>query len=289
MPKARLSVVILTKNAQDRIRDCLESVKWADEIVIVDGYSSDSTLEICKEYTNKIIQSEFKGFADERNLGIDNATGDWILQLDADEIVTEPLREAIEKILALSASPVKDGHQPKSTAFPDGVKYVCYKFRRKNYFLGCPMRYGGWYHYSAHFFRKGRARYEGLVHERLKFIPLDSKHLTEFTGEQGRLEAEVEHRPFDSIAQFISRQNRYTDYEAKDMLSEKGKISERQVKYNLYIKPLKLFWKLYIKKQGFRDGMLGFIFSAMNSFVHFLRWAKYWELTYGKRSEQGNM
>lgn len=256
MERARLSVVILTKNAEDCVRACLESVKWADEIVIVDGYSTDSTTEICGEYTDRIIKSEFKGFAEERNLGIDNSTGGWILQLDADEVVTPGLKEAICRILA---SP--------------GL-YAGYKFRRKNYFLGHPMRYGGWYHYSAHFFKKGFARYEGLVHERLK---LD--------GRQGTIEAEVEHRPFKSMAQFISRQNRYTDYEARDIVTAKGVLDKRTVIGNLYFKPVKLFWKLYIKKQGFREGKYGLIFSIMYSFVHLLKWAKYWELTYGKKTK----
>jgi len=255
MQRARLSAVILTKNAEDCVRDCLESVKWADEIIIVDGYSTDSTVDICRKYTDRIIKSEFKGFANERNLGIDNSTGDWILQLDADEVVTAALREAIGRILE-SPGP-----------------YAGYKFRRKNYFLGHPMRYGGWYHYSAHFFKKGSAGYEGLVHERLKL-----------NGEQGTIEAEVEHRPFQSMSQFISRQNRYTDYEAKDILAEKGILDKRTVLGNLYFKPTRLFWKLYIKKQGFREGKYGLIFSIMYSFVHFLKWAKYWELTYGKKT-----
>ena len=254
MPNLRLSVVILTRNAEDSVRACLESVKWADEIIIVDGYSTDGTLDICKGYTDKIILSEFKGFAEERNKGIDKAAGDWILQLDADEVVTPALAEALKE----------------SMASPE--QYAGYKFRRKNFFLGHPMRYGGWYHYSAHFFKKGSGRYEGLIHERLK---LD--------GKQGAIEAEIEHRPFSSVAQFISRQNRYTGYEARDILNEKGVLSKRAVMGNLYLKPVKLFWKFYIRKQGFREGMVGFIFSALFSYVHFMKWAKYWELTYGQK------
>lgn len=256
MPREKLSVVILTKNAEDCVRSCLDSVTWVDEIVVIDAHSSDATVAICREYTDKIIESDFKGFAEERNLGIDNSSGDWILQLDADEIVTAGLKEAIGRVLDSSG------------------ECVSYKFRRKNYFLGHPMRYGGWYHYSAHFFKRGFARYEGLVHERLKV-----------NGRQGMIEAEVEHRPFKSMAQFMSRQNRYTGYEARDLLAEKGILDERIVFKNLYIKPMKLFWKMYVKKQGFREGRYGLIFSLMYSFVHVLKWAKYWELTYGKEEK----
>lgn len=253
MQNPRLSVVILTKDARDSVGACLESVAWADEIVIIDGFSSDGTLDICRKYTDRIIQSEFEGFANERNKGIDNSTGDWILQLDADEVVTPALAEALKKAMAS----------------PGGC--VGYKFRRKNFFLGHPMRYGGWYHYSAHFFKRGSGRYEGLIHERLK---LD--------GPQGVIEEEIEHRPFSSITQFIARQNRYTGYEAQDILNEKGVVDKKVVLGNLRVKPIKLFWKLYVKKQGFREGRIGLVFSLLYSYVHFMKWAKYWELAYGK-------
>jgi glycosyltransferase involved in cell wall biosynthesis len=255
MQGQRLSVVILTKNAQDCVGACLESVKWADEIVVIDGFSTDNTPEICKKYTDKVIPSEFRGFALERNKGIDNSSGDWILQLDADEVVTPQLASALKE------------------AMVSGSGAVGYKFRRKNYFLGHAMRYGGWYHYSAHFFKKGCGRYEGLIHERLKL-----------TGPQGVIEAEIEHRPFKSMEQFLERQNRYTGYEARDMLNEKGVLPLKVVLYNLKVKPLKLFWKLYIKKQGFREGRIGFIFCVMFAYVHFMKWAKYWELTYGEKA-----
>ncbi len=257
MPRETLSVVVLTKNAEEDIKDCLESAKWADEIVIIDGFSSDSTLGICKSYTTKIIQSEFKSFANERNLGIDNAAGDWILQLDADETVTPRLRDEILNTLNLSSP------------------YVGYKFRRRNYFLGHPMRYGGWYHYSAHFFKRGFGRYEGLVHERLRL-----------NGRQGIIEAEVEHKPFKSIAQFIARQNRYTDYEALEILNSRGILNKRAVLYQMYFKPLKLFWKFYIKKQGFREGFYGLLFSLLYSWINFLKWAKYTELIQRRENKE---
>ncbi len=256
MLKARLSVVILTKDSQDYIKDCLESLKFADEIVVVDDSSSDRTVEICKGYTDKVVVDSVEGFANKRNLGADKAAGDWILQIDSDERVTPCLASAI-------------GERINS-----GKDIAGYKFRRKNYFLGHYMRYGGWYHYSANLYRKGRARYEGLVHERLV---LD--------GPQGKIEEATEHRPFSSISQFMERQNSYTAYEARDILNEQGVVPEKTVMYNLTWKPVKLFLKLYLKKQGFREGMTGFIFSALYSYVHFIKWAKYWELAYGQKAK----
>ncbi len=255
MSKAKISAVVLTKNSEGEIGRCLESLKFADEIIVIDDCSNDGTTGICEKYAAKIIQSGIEGFANKRNLGIDNAAGDWILQLDADEVVTPALADAITKVANSSAA------------------YAGMKFRRKNYFLGHFMRYGGWYHYSANLFKKGFGRYEGLVHERLKL-----------NGPQGIIEAATEHRPFKSVSQFIERQNVYTAYEARDILAEKGVLPERHIIYNLKIKPLKLFFKFYVKKQGFREGIYGLVFSAMYSFIHFLKWAKYWELTYGKKT-----
>lgn len=247
--RQRLSVVILTKNAQDKIKNCLESVKWADEIVIVDGLSTDRTLDICRRYTDKIIQSNFEGFGKERNKGAEAATGQWILELDADEVVTEAFRKKVTEILS---SP---------------EEFVGYKFRRKNFFLGHFMRFSGWYHYSFHFFRKGFARYEGLLHEKLLL-----------NGKQGIIEEEIEHYPFDSISEFIKRQNRYTSITSGELFEKFANLPTRTIIYNLILKPFKLFWKFFIKKQGFRDGMHGFVFSILFAWVHFLNWAKYWEL-----------
>ncbi|MBN1405963.1 MAG: glycosyltransferase family 2 protein, partial [Candidatus Omnitrophica bacterium] len=195
----KLSVVVLTKDCEADIANCLESVKWADEIIIIDGYSTDKTLDICRKYTNKIIQHKHEGdFAQERNIGIDNSTGDWVLQLDSDEIVTESLKKDIEQVLS-------DKEEP----------YAAYKFRRKNFFLGHFMRWGGWYHYSLHFLRKGKARYKGNIHEKMLV-----------DGTIGKLEGAVEHYPFKSISQFVDRHNKYSDYEAKKILEEQGILSD---------------------------------------------------------------
>lgn len=247
--RAALSAVILTKNEETRIERCLKSIGWADEIIVVDGESTDRTVEICRSYGAKVISHLFSGdFGQERNIGNDAATKDWILQLDADDAVSAPLREQIEKILR------------------EGSCFDAYKFRRKNWFLGHPMRFGGWYHYYPHLFRKGRARFEGRVH-----------HLLRCDGPMGVLEAALEHRPFSSLEQFVSRHNRYTAIEAQEMLEQQGKLPADQVRYQISRRPLKLFWKLYVKKQGWREGWYGLIFSLLYAWVHFLKWAKYWE------------
>lgn len=251
MPPSTFSIVIICKNEEDKIGRCLESVRWADEIVVVDGFSTDGTVEICKNYGARVIQHQFAGdFGQERNIGIDNCSGGWILQLDADDVVTQGFRDKLTEILQT------------------GTEFAAYKFLRKNFFLGHLMRYGGWYHYSLHLFKRGFARYKGRVHHELIV-----------DGKIGILNAEVEHHPFQNLTQFIARQNRYTTLEAKELVQLQGKIDEKQIQYNLRVKPIKLFWKFYIKKKGFREGMHGLIFSILFAWVHFLKWAKYWQFS----------
>ncbi|MBI3088501.1 MAG: glycosyltransferase [Candidatus Omnitrophica bacterium] len=249
-PRQRLSAVILTKNEEARVARCLESIRWADEIIVVDGLSTDRTAEICRRYGARVIPHPFSGdFGLERNVGNDMASGEWILQLDADDVVSPSLRADIERILR------------------DGSPHAAYKFRRKSWFLGHAMRHGGWYHYYPHLFRRGQAHFEGRVH-----------HLLRTEGPMGALEGVLEHYPFDRIEQFVARHNRYTAIEAQEMLEKDGLLDARLVRYHLTRRPLKLFWKIYVKKQGFREGWHGLVFSILYAWVHFLKWAKYWEL-----------
>lgn len=252
MSKVTLSIVIITKNEEDKIARCLENVKWADEIIIVDDMSTDRTVEICSSFGVKVIRNESKGnFDNQRNIGIDNSSSDWILQMDADEVITDKVKEEIFKVLK------------------NPGKFVAYKFKRKNFFLGHFMEYGGWYGYMTKLFKKNCARYIGKsVHETLRV-----------DGRVGMIDADIEHYPFASIGQLIERANSYASVEAKVMLDEKGILSKKNIRYNLTIRPLKLFWKSYVKRRGFKDGMYGLIYALLNSWGYFLRWAKYWEQT----------
>jgi len=252
--RKKLTALLIVKNEEKRIRGCLDSVRWADEIVVVDGFSRDRTVEICNEYGAKIIEHEFEGGFDiDCNLGIDNSSGDWILKLDADEVVTDSLKEDIQRVLE------------------DDKGYSAFKFHRKNFFLGHFMRYGGWYHYSLHFFKKGKARYKGRVHETLIV-----------DGKIGQIEGDCEHYPFSSLTEFIDRHNRYSNIEAQRILDEQGILNTKTINYNLKIKPLKRFWKFYVKKKGFLEGLYGLVFSILFAWVHFLNWAKYWEMVKDK-------
>lgn len=253
--RRKFSVVIIAKDEEDKIRNCLESIKWVDEIVVVDGLSTDRTVDICEEYGAKVVRHKFEGdFGQERNIGVENSSGDWILQLDADEVVTEGFRKKMMEILALKED-----------------KFVSYKFKRKNFFMSRFMRYGGWYHHSHHMFKKGFAHYDGRVHHQLIV-----------DGETGLLDEDIEHNPFQSFFQLLERQNRYTTIEARELVDTRGKVDEKEIWYNVRTRPRKLFWKFYVKKKGYREGMHGFLFSVFFAWVHFIKWAKYWEMVRDK-------
>ena len=242
----------MTKNCEDLVEGTLKSVAgWVDEIVVLDGFSSDRTVEVCRRYTDKVFQNRWDGyrFCTERNLGTSKVSSDWCLHIDPDERATPEFREALLKLLQ---------KKPAENAF---------EFRKKNNFLGHFMRHGGWYHYSLHLFRRNKASYEGVIHETLKV-----------EGAVGKLEAAVEHYPFTSVSQFVNRHNGYSTREALANLEERGVLPEKEILFNLKKKPLKRFFKFYIRKQGFLDGAHGLIFSVLFAWVHFINWAKYWEL-----------
>ena len=198
--RARLSVVILTKNEERRIARCLESVRWVDEVIVVDGMSTDRTVEICRDFGARVISHPFEGsFAQERNLGMEQAAGEWVLQIDADDVVTPEFRAGVERLLTTP--------QP----------HDAFKFRRKSYLMGRFMRYGGWYHYLPNLVRRDAVRYVGDVHER----PV-------VTGSIGILDADIEHHPCEALASFISRHNRYTSIQAQELIRQ-GPCSSRRI------------------------------------------------------------
>ena len=194
-----------------------------------------------------------RDFGLERNIGNDNCTGDWIVQLDADEVVSQNFKDKMKDILT------------------NGSEYASYKFMRKNFFMGYFMRYGGWYHHSHHMFRRGKAKYDGKVHHQLLV-----------DGKTDILKIDVEHYPFQRFSQIITRQNRYTTIEAKELVDTRGSVMDKEAIDFLMVKPFKLFRKFYIKKQGYRMGFRGFMFSFIFAWVHFIKWAKYWEIVSGE-------
>lgn len=251
--KETISAVIMTRNCEDLVEGTLKSVKdWVDEIVVIDGFSTDRTPEICRSYGAKVVQNRWDGtrFSTERNLGIDHATKDWCLHIDPDERATPEFRDAVVQMLSQNPP----------------VKHSAFEFRKRNFFLGHAMRYGGWFHYSLHLFRRTKARYEGIIHESLKV-----------DGTVGKIHAPVNHYPYPTIRQFVPRHNWYSSLEANMVVEKNPDLTDREIERQIKRMPLKRFFKFYVKKAGFLEGRTGLIFSVLYAWVHFINWAKCWE------------
>ena len=251
MRASKITAAIITKNEEKNIKGCIDSVKgWADEIVVVDGYSEDKTAEIARALGVKVVEHRFEGnFAKERNMAMESATSDWVLHIDADDRVTQDFKNMVDAVID------KD------------EEVDVYKFKRKSFFLGHFMEHGGWYHYVPNLVKRDKVRFEGVLHER----PVFSRKIS-------AIEADIEHYPFDNIAQFIERHNRYSTLEAKRIFEDNGPSQKSHIRKNMIGRSFKIFWKIYVKKKGHREGVYGLVFAILFAFMNFLIWAKYWEL-----------
>jgi len=243
----KLSVYVMTFNEKDKIKDCLESVKWADEIVIMDSFSTDGTVEIARKYTNKIVQKEFVGFGKLRNIALENCSNEWVLSVDADERVTEELKkEVLEKL----------------TKGPEADAYF---IPRKSHFLKVWIRHCGWYpdYRQPQFFNKTKMKYkEQLVHETF-----------ELNGKIGYLKGHILQFPFLSLDQFLKKMDRYSTLRAQEMFEEGKKFKVRQ----LIINPFAMFFRMYVAKMGFLDGKAGLILSVLYGYYTMIKYIKLWE------------
>lgn len=256
MTRRRLSVVVVTLNEEERLRACLESVAWADEIVVVDAESTDKTVPIAHEYTDKVSVRPWPGFAAQKNFAIEQATGDWILSLDADERVTPELRERIGAIL-------KDDGPADGYALP-----------RRNIFWGAWVRHGGLYpDYQLRLFRRRAGRFvENAVHESVTVA--------------GRVEALAEpllHHSYRDLEDFVRRSNRYSTLSAQDWIRR----GRRTGLLGLVSRPLGRFLSMYIVHRGFLDGWRGFVLAVLYAEYVFLRMAKVWETQRGRKPGEG--
>jgi Glycosyltransferases involved in cell wall biogenesis len=251
----KLSVVIAAKNEERIIGECLESVRWADEIVIVDDASTDRTVEIARRFTPNVIINDSKGdFHVNKNLGLEKARGEWVLSLDADEIVTPELAAEIRQ--AVADTPLRG-----------------FTLNRRNYFLGKWIRGCGWYpDRTLRLFRKGVARWF-LAEEGIHRAPQMP------AGEPcGTLQNDFIHYSYYSFEQYFGKFNLYTTLCAREA-GKKGKIfSWMRLPWDFFIYPFLIFVKKYFFMAGFRDGFRGLFISLSSSFVIFVTMCKLWEM-----------
>lgn len=248
----KISAVLLTKNVQEHIKDCLESVNWADEIILVDGGSTDKTLEIAEGYKARIVRQKGKSYDQWRNQGKDEAKGDWIFYLDPDERVTPLLRKEIQKVVR-SASPL-----------------VAYAIPRRNFVFGKELRHGGWYpdHVVRLFKKEYLDRWVGELHEQ-----------PQVRGEIGYLQEPLIHLKEDNLSDMVEKTNKWSEIEAR-LLFRAGHPRMSWWRF-VRVVATEVFDRLILKR-GFLDGIEGIIFSLYQGWSKFATYGKLWEMQKGK-------
>ena len=238
-----LSVTLITLNEESNIRTCLDSVRFADEIIVVDSGSRDLTQSIAKEFKAQVFQESWKGFAGQKNSAQDKAKGPWILNIDADERVTEELRLEIQE--ALKKDPPVAG----------------FRIPRKNFFCGQWIRHGGWYpNFQLRLYRK----------EAGKFAPREVHEQVEVKGPVGTLNSPLEHYTYRSISDYLKRMDRYSELSARQYLKDGRRVSWPTILLRSWF----TFVQMWVLKRGFLDGANGLILAALYSQYTFLKYTK---------------
>lgn len=245
----KLSVVLTVYNEEENIKTCLESVKWADEIIVVDDSSTDDTVSIAKKYTSKIYPHKSAGYVEpSRNFAISKATGDWILLLDADETIPNDLAKKIKEVIN-----------------SEGVDYVW--IPRKNIIFGKWIQNQGWWpDYNVRLFKKGTVTWKDKIHSK-----------PEINGEGIYIQPEEDlailHQNYKSVSQFLKKLDKYTDVEAQEFIQDKKHFSKEL----LLSKPTEEFLTRMFAFKGYEDSYHGLLLSSLQAFSAQIVMAKVWE------------
>lgn len=240
----KITALAITYNEESNIKRYVESLSFADEIIIVDSFSTDNTAAIAKELNVKFIQKKFIDFSDQRNFAIQQAKNDWILFFDLDEIVTTNLEKEIKQVLSKNN------------------ENVAYYVKRKFHFLGRHIRFGGWQTDKViRLFNKNYCKYNGKVHEAISA-----------QGTVGYLKEKVEHYSYKSFDNYNSKLTLYSKLQAETLYA-KGK---RPNAYHFFVRPCYRFFWQYLFRLGVLDGKEGFVLAYVHSFSVFKRYVQLW-------------
>ncbi|MHB1558966.1 MAG: glycosyltransferase family 2 protein [Isosphaeraceae bacterium] len=253
MANPSVSVLVVARNEAHNLADCLAAARWADErVVVVDAASQDETLAIARRGADRVEVRAFDDFASQRNAALAMATGDWVLSVDADERITPELAAEVRRIIAYRQAP-----------------YVGYRVPIRSEILGRSFGYSGTQHdLPLRLFRRAAGRWVGLVHE-----------VVELDGPVGLVGGVLTHRTIPNMTVFLEKINRYTTLEAEGLAQQRRSFRPS----DLTLRPAWTFLKLYLFKQGFRDGVEGFIFCLFSGVSAAVRAWKHRELTLARR------
>jgi glycosyltransferase involved in cell wall biosynthesis len=254
MAEPRLSVLIVAKNEAHNLSECLSALDWADErVVVVDPASRDATREIALSKADVVIIRAFDDFASQRNCALEAASGDWVLSVDADERATPALAGEVRRVISDADSP-----------------YRGFRVPIRSVILGRPFAFSGTQHdLPLRLFRRDCGRWTGLVHETV-----------ELKGSAGTLRHALGHHTLPNVEMFLDKIDHYTTLEARGMASARRRFKTSDVT----LRPIWTFFKLYVVKQGFRDGVEGFMFCALSGVSVAIRAWKHRELVLAGRS-----
>ncbi len=254
MPKPGLSVVVITLNERKWIAECLESASFADEIIVVDSGSTDGTTEIAARYTDKIFTRKFDDFSAQKNYAIDRASHRWIFVLDADELISEPLREEIVRIVRTD-------------------KQEAYSVVSVNLFMDREMKHSG----------MGGHRKITLFPYSVRYAPARVHEKPDVEGlETVRLKGAIIHRTYRDYRHMLHKTDLYSTLWATDKFKSGKKASAPKI----LLKPGFTFFRHYILQMGFLDGISGLVFSGMRAFDSFLRLTKLWRMNHSKEDQE---
>ena len=247
----RLSVIVIALNQEANITECLKSVSFADEIVVVDTGSADRTVELARNFTDRVVTADWQGFGRTKNFALDQARGEWVFSLDTDERVPPALRAEI--LAVVEAGGPLDG----------------YRVARQNYFCGRWIRHLGWYpDYTLRLFRRGRGRFRDReVHEE---VVVD--------GPVGDLPTPLTHYSYRSVSEYVTRMDRYARLAAQEM----AKAGRRPFPGELFFRPFFSFFHLFFIRRGFLEGTPGYTLAVLMSMYKFLKYYYLRELVQGR-------
>jgi glycosyltransferase involved in cell wall biosynthesis len=255
--KQKITAAIITFNEEKRIERCLGSLTWADEIVVIDSFSTDRTVEICRRFTKSVYQHPWPNdYSVQRSRAHQHASHDWMLFLDADEVVTSGLRDEIRE--RLSADPGADA----------------FEIPRREYFGGKWIKAGGWYpQYKTILYRKSLGEWVNPIHE--KFVT---------RGTTAYLQSPILHDGYGDFKTFMDKFNHYSSIEAERTFRE-GKRTRFSL-FKAVVKPIERFFGRFIKHKGYRDGAHGFYMAAVIAFNYFLLELKFYELIHASKKQE---
>lgn len=245
--KTKISAVVRTFNEELNIRDCLESLKWADEVLVVDALSTDRTVEIAREYTDQVILQEWLGHVGQSQFVTDRAPHLWVFSLDADERVSPELRD---EILALDL---------------ENTPHDAYDMPRRHFFLRRWINHSGWYpDRNIRLFRKDRCRWGGYEpHDKIQ-VP----------GSLASLKGDLHHYIYRDMNHFAETKNRYATRTARDHF----RTGRKSTLIHITLRPLFTFFDRYLIRRGILDGLAGYVISVMEAYGVFLKYIKLYEM-----------